>query len=327
MVSDDLVVRPVSMGESLGLMSRLGIEDGSVLEKRVVNVGKEEISTLLKRSLVSKMPLTDVFLQEPDGVVVEEKLMVADITQSRGKQKKIATDSKRIHVKLYLDADSDKVVYAEAGDDFADLLFSFLTFPLGAVVKLLEKNSSMGSIDNLYKSVELLSKDFGYMKSEELRDMLLAPMLPPHFGCQHNLLSIEEVFPQKITTCACKTKIRGQCVHGMGQIYDEINPKQDNSSLGNGEGYARGMMKFMVTDEMKVTPLSPISGFHIIKKLMVPISSLEEAEASLGETEALNLLKACLISNTVLSDVFSPYTLTLLEQNWCGRLPRKIDGF
>lgn len=46
-VSDDLMVRPVSMGESLALLHRLGIEDGSVLEKRDVNVGEKEVSALL----------------------------------------------------------------------------------------------------------------------------------------------------------------------------------------------------------------------------------------------------------------------------------------
>jgi len=239
-----------------------------------------QILSLLKRLLVSRTPLTDVFLQETDICNVREKSVLTDITLARINKKITATDSKRINLKLYLSAESDKVVYAEAGEDLVDLLLSFLTFPLGSVVRLLEKRSSLGCTDNLYDSVELLSSDFGYMKSEECTNMLLAPMLPPHFGCHHQLLSIVEVSAQKIRTCEC---IGERCVHGRG--YDEMNPKKQNSNLGSGEGYARGMVKFMVTDELEVTPLSPISGFHIINKLMVPIGSLEEADASLGEAE------------------------------------------
>lgn len=327
-VGDDLTVRPASLGESFGLASRLGIDDGSELEEKVVKVGEEEILRLLKRSLVSRTALTDVFLQEPEIININEKSVVTDITQARINKKNKSIASKRINVKLYLSAENDKVVYAEAGKDLVDLLFSFLTFPLGSVIKLLGKHSSMGCIDNLYSSAELLSSDFGYMKSEDCKNMLLAPMLPPHFGSRHQLLNIDEVSPQKIRTCAFQTcdapVYANRCPHGMH--YEEMNPRKQNSGLGTGEGYARGMVKFMVTDEMEVKPLSPISGFNIIKKLMVPISSLEEAEASLGEVEALNLLKTILISHTVLSDVFSPYPMTLFEENWCGRLSGKCNG-
>lgn len=44
-VSDDLLVKPVSTGASLALLQKLGIEDGSVLEKRNVELGAEEVSS------------------------------------------------------------------------------------------------------------------------------------------------------------------------------------------------------------------------------------------------------------------------------------------
>lgn len=249
-----------------------------------------QILRLLKQSLVSRTALSDVFLQVPEIINIKEKSVVTDITQARISQKSKSTNCKRINVKLYLSGENDKVVYAEAGGDLVDLLFSFLTFPLGSVIKLLEKHSSMGCIDNLYTSVELLSNDFGYMKSEDCKNMLLDPMLPPYFGSRQKLLNIDEVSPQKIKTCACRTcdalVFADRCFHGMSYaVYEEMNPKMQNSSLCTRGGYAKEMVKFMVTDEMEVKPLSPISGFNIIKKLMVPISSLEEAEASLGEIE------------------------------------------
>nr|XP_010920704.1 uncharacterized protein LOC105044482 [Elaeis guineensis] len=316
LVSDDLSVRPVSTDASLALFQKLGIEDGSVLQERNVELGAQEVLNLLKRSLVSKRPLTDIFLQEPDMIDDADKSlksMMAVITQTRVKYRSTATDSKRINVKLFLSKESDKVVYAEAREDLVDQLFSFLTFPLGSILKLLDKHSSLGCIDNLYESVELLSNSYNYMKSKECYDMLLAPKLPPYFGCDNQLLDIGEMCSQTI-------KVGHQSLDGIKTRYSyEMNPKLQTSGTETGGGFAKGMMTFMVTDEMEVTPLSPISAVHVINKLMVPINGLEEAHASLGEAEALHLLRACLISRTVLSDVFSPSLLTLLHERWCCR--------
>ena len=46
-----------------------------------------------------------------------------------------------------------------------------------------------------------------------------------------------------------------------------------NSGTGIGGGYTKKLVRFMVTDEMVVTPLSPVSGIDVIKELKAPISS------------------------------------------------------
>ncbi|KAJ0979496.1 hypothetical protein J5N97_014970 [Dioscorea zingiberensis] len=303
MIGDDLQVRPVSMAESLMLFENLGIRNANDLEKRTVLVGIDEILKLLERSLVSKMPLTDVFLHNADKINSRGE----SIIEIREHQR-TCIQSKRINLKLFLSNESSKVVYAESGEDFVNLLFSFLTFPLGLIVKVLNKQSCMGSIDNLYESVELLcSVNSDYMKSEECMNMLLAPKLPPYFGCASQLLKIDEMSPQK-------HRIR---FNGVPLDKLEMNPRYLSSGLENG-GFVKGLVAFMVTDEMSVTPLSPISGVHIINKMMLPISCLEEAKASIGEAEVLNLLKACLNSPKPLSDVLSPNLLTVFEEKWSG---------
>jgi hypothetical protein len=50
----------------------------------------------------------------------------------------------------------EKIIFAEANGDFVDCIFSFLTMPLGSIVKLLGPNSFAGCVGNLYKSVENL---------------------------------------------------------------------------------------------------------------------------------------------------------------------------
>uniref|UniRef100_A0A0E0KUL7 Uncharacterized protein n=1 Tax=Oryza punctata TaxID=4537 RepID=A0A0E0KUL7_ORYPU len=64
-----------------------------------------------------------------------------------------------VAVKLYIDKEKKKVMLAESDKDFVDVLFSFLTLPLGTVVRLLGKQSQVGCFDLLYKSVENLSED------------------------------------------------------------------------------------------------------------------------------------------------------------------------
>lgn len=44
-------------------------------------------------------------------------------------------------LKLVVNEESNKVLFAETGKDFVDVLFSFLTFPLGTVTRLIQKES------------------------------------------------------------------------------------------------------------------------------------------------------------------------------------------
>ncbi|KAG0481720.1 hypothetical protein HPP92_012578 [Vanilla planifolia] len=274
-VSDDLLVQPASIGTSLGLINELGVEDGNVLEKKVVHLGREETA------------LTDVFLKKEDTIDYIEKLMVDDIIQSREKRQIKNESTMKIQMKLFFSNDGDEVVYAEANEELVNLIFSFLTVPLGSIIKLLNKNTSLGSIDNLYKSVELLSN---HIISDEWKEMLLAPKLAPFFGIDKQLLQIEEASPYKIQLRVCKTCLSfsysNRCCNGYNlSSYGWMNPKSLDSGLERGGGYVKPMGKFMITDGMDVTFLSPIDSVHIINKLMVPISSLEEVAACLGVAE------------------------------------------
>ncbi|XP_028555287.1 uncharacterized protein LOC110102472, partial [Dendrobium catenatum] len=59
-----------------------------------------------------------------------------------------------------------RVVFVEAGSDFIDVLFSFLTLPLGSIIRLLGKQTDLGSLDSLYK------KNNNVLYSEVVGDFL-----------------------------------------------------------------------------------------------------------------------------------------------------------
>lgn len=55
-------------------------------------------------------------------------------------------DEPTIDVKLFVDKEKKKVLFAESDKDFVDVLFSWLTLPLGTIVRLLSKQSQVGLI-------------------------------------------------------------------------------------------------------------------------------------------------------------------------------------
>ncbi|KAK8967420.1 hypothetical protein KSP40_PGU009801 [Platanthera guangdongensis] len=177
---DDLLVSQSSVEFSIEQLSKLDVKQMSSLESVSVDVIAENIVELLKRLLVSDTPLTDVFL----GVhKVKDKLQV-DIQQSlhaKCYETQAPTASMRnISLKLYVNKDDDTAVIAEADKDFVDLLFGFLTYPIGAVISKLGGHSGFRCMDNIYNSVEAL-KPSNCFRNNELIGKLLNPKLPQFF--------------------------------------------------------------------------------------------------------------------------------------------------
>ncbi|XP_058095122.1 uncharacterized protein LOC131240717 [Magnolia sinica] len=309
MIGDDLRVGPISTMTCMSLLDKLGVRDRAALEEKSVDVGADEALHILRRLLVSNTPLTDVFLQKPEAV--EDafhalKLSAEDIAIDKNDA------GKKMSLKLLISKSKNRVLYAEATEDFLDLLFSFLSFPLGAIVNLLRPGSSIGCLDNLYKSVEDLSGDDNCIISQECRAMLLDPMLALHSGCENQLLPVVEAGPKtfdisKHLPCVYCYSDRHYPSYPCSRslLLHFINPKLSDAATESGGGFVKGpKIMFMVTDGLDVEPLSFISGISILDRFQVPISDVKERVVSVGQDQALSLLKAALCSRTVLSDVF-----------------------
>ena len=66
--------------------------------------------------------------------------------------------SSKVSLKLLIDTKGNKILFAEAGKDFVDFLFNLLSLLVGTVIRLMTKNSMVGSLDNLYEIVETLNE-------------------------------------------------------------------------------------------------------------------------------------------------------------------------
>ncbi|KAG5533318.1 hypothetical protein RHGRI_027493 [Rhododendron griersonianum] len=138
-----------------------------------------------------------------------------------------------ITLKLLVDTKNNRVLFADAGNDFIDFLFTLLSLPIGTIVRLLTAKSMVGCLGNLYDSVDNLSDT--YMQSNQ-------------------------------------------------------NKEVANTGLSGEGGYVKGVITYMVMDDLVVMPMSSISGIALLSKFNV--------------TNGLKLLKETLHSKMVLTSVF-----------------------
>jgi len=90
-----------------------------------------QVIDILKLSLVSKTPLTDFFFKKKYSEVVnalEDSICKIGKATSEG--------GSQISVKVVRRKSTGEILFAEAGDDFINFIFGFLTLPLGGVLAL-----------------------------------------------------------------------------------------------------------------------------------------------------------------------------------------------
>ncbi|OAY66812.1 hypothetical protein ACMD2_15901 [Ananas comosus] len=184
LVTDDLHVTKSGTAGCMELLQRPWFKWG-VLTSRRVKLGRGEVWKLLERSLVSRTPLSDVFIEKkslgpsPMMLHYQDFKSVLKITALKSET--------RITIKLIYDKAKKKVVYAEAGEDFVDLIFTFLVLPLGSVNQI-AKGMAFGCIDNMYRSVILLRDHL----VPDRKFALTVPKLMPHHRADKDMLRVEE---------------------------------------------------------------------------------------------------------------------------------------
>ncbi|MCD7463264.1 hypothetical protein HAX54_050231 [Datura stramonium] len=323
-ITDDFQVMPASTASLTALFGKLGVGDKNEIEAKTVEVGTKEVLQLLKFSLLSKTPLTYMVLNSQGNWVKDTSRFEENQTAKLDK-KAISQNSNSMSLKLIVSKSKKKVLYAEAGVKLVDFLFSFLAFPLGAVVKHLGGNSRLVCIDNLYKGAADLSSE-NYIKSEECKNMLLSPKLFPHSGFDSHILQVGEHYPKyrydgfgSLEIVRSTNKSEGSSIENEEEARDLaiiLDPKSPTGKTIKGEGYLKGPATFMILDNLLVTPFSPTSIITQLNQMKVSTSDVEERTVIVGKDEALNLLKASLISKTVLNDVFNrrePYPEVMLK--------------
>ncbi|KAL5180301.1 hypothetical protein HKD37_01G001466 [Glycine soja] len=306
LIFDDLRVLESSPGNSAQQLVQLGYKNFQKLIKRSLNVGIKEILDILKHALTSKSPLSDVFLG--NGV---SKRMCAFSPKPRPENQGWKNYNSMINIKVTVRKSKKTILYAESEGDFVDFLFSFLTTPLGSILKLLDGNFSLGCMNSLYESVKDLNPSWFTNPSGT---PLLNLSVAPQFGCKRQPTQLcEEDTPCywygtgviKSNICysignGVVSKDHSLIQHpGAMKLFD---PRSPNGTKESSVGFVRRPSLFVVWDDLQVTPLANTSSISLLQKLNVPLDNLEEHELRIGEIEALNLLGASLTSKAALTE-------------------------
>ncbi|KAL7585491.1 uncharacterized protein LOC111903057 [Lactuca sativa] len=190
----------------------------------------------------------------------------------------MGTPEKPVQVKVFVDKKKKKVIFAEAAEDFVDLLFSFFTFPLGTIAKLSRKHADskdvkVGSLTSLYESVVSLNEK--------------------HFSCYKDWL----VNPRNSSASVCqKLKINPD---DMKPIASNVAGCQDYYPV-----IVRSMANFIITDDLTVLPVMFDTSIKLLKSHGIEnINLLEERTMYFGVEEFLNLLKWSLLTNNTLTNL------------------------
>lgn len=230
---------------------------------------------MLKCSLLSKSTLTDFFLGKKPSLEVS-RFFSCDVEIGGNIQ---------INLKLVIRKSAGKILCAQGEQDFADLLLSFLTIPLGGISRILGEKISLGSINRFYKSIADLNEN-KYFISKDAKNRIVD-------SCIFPLLKLsKQMFP----ILKCGVHEYYWYYNGSRPCVQFSKPGEDESYAGNfkrinfsnmasHEGYVKGPAMYVATDDLAIAPLSPISALGLLNRLKTPLKDLKEKHVTIGVKE------------------------------------------
>lgn len=199
-----------------------------------------------------------------------------------------SSEEATVYLRLVVDEEKNKVVLAEAGKDFVDILFSFLTLPMGTVARLLENHRksqtvSVGCFSNLYRSVEDLG--IHYFETEACKQMLLYPRSTKDLQCKSLKLNINLTEGDKYFKCPsaycklCSNFRTTRCRCGSSMNEEVLVPEvKVVDNIQNGV--------FIITDDLEVTVKSTGLVLEKLRSLgCTHVSKLGEKFVGIGSKE------------------------------------------
>jgi hypothetical protein len=216
----------------------------------------------------------------------------------------MANSSKVISLKLLVDKSSNKVLFAEAGKEFVDFLFGLLQIPLGSIMGVLWNHGiagSAGSLSRIYGSVQNLDPTYLLQTKDSL--LTPKPVFPPNTRTPPLLLNF--LPPKPETRSSSKPHVSVHFPVTNYPINSPFKKKQKknypiNSSFSSSTffvvgssatsaysnkpvvepketGYVRGVVTYMVMDDLTVEPMSTISSITLLNTFNVKdVSFLQE---------------------------------------------------
>ncbi|CAA0816065.1 Unknown protein [Striga hermonthica] len=187
-----------------------------------------------------------------------------------------------------IDKESRKVIFAEADSDLVDILFSFLTLPLGRILMVLNRQNGkkapvIGSLTTLHKGLFPFFQHY-----HEWRDTKGDHTLAAEYKLK---LRVGYTMPR--TNMINNSSNRPRCA----------DLAMDDPFADDG-GFTVKSARFRITDDLKIEPFLP--GTVLQSLIDVGITETHQAELrtlTLGYNEIIDLLEGSLLSKTPLTDL------------------------
>ncbi|GLJ10606.1 hypothetical protein SUGI_0131680 [Cryptomeria japonica] len=218
--------------------------------------------------------------------------------------------SDAIHVRFFINSKTGLIAYAEGGEEFAKLLFSFLDVPMGCILKLHHPAMQLGSLSNLRGSVENLPPD--YMTTD--RSRLLDPKFISNYpkilriegGKYYICPTLEHSSNKRMHNLSYSSGQKCRCGQPMDTLVQQRQKSNGNRASGSGSNSLPEILPYIITDDLQIIEYSTIEIIMLLKNLNIKHESeLVKITAIVDGTKALELVKASPYSKTVLNDVFS----------------------
>lgn len=194
-----------------------------------------------------------------------------------------------LSLKLLVHKVKHEVVFAEANHDFVDVLFSFMTIPVGAVIKLFG-DQSFSCMSNLCASFE--NFDENLLSSKACKEVLLHPRSAAEIYCRNLKLNWYGTDGNEYYECESCDLVsyywqNGLCLCGS-RLYHELRlPSPSPTLLG---GFTKSTTRFMITSDLNVRPISTMKGLTLLKLLGAGEKNvLEERTLDVGKDKVLSI--------------------------------------
>ncbi|CAA0816066.1 Unknown protein [Striga hermonthica] len=181
----------------------------------------------------------------------------------------------RFNLKAMINKQKTKVLYVETDSDFTDVLLSFLTLPLGTIVKVLKKHYGdvvpvLGSLTTLYTGLHNL--DSGLFNIPGFKNLLLNPINPSLEKC-----------------CRLKINVYGTQPTGL-DAKDGV--------------FIKSKSTLIITDDLQVLHGVMGSAVQIFRNSGITDTvGIEERNLTFGFDEIMDLLRGLLFSQSPLTEL------------------------
>ncbi|XP_076934782.1 uncharacterized protein LOC143601193 [Bidens hawaiensis] len=247
------------------------------------------------------------------------------------------TPQSKFSLKLMVHKEEMKVIFAEADSNFVDTLFSIMTLPMTAIVRLFrtrpdEEVKPIRSLNNLYQSLHDLCSNC--TSAEKNKWMLLNPRTSSYDVCRKLKLNINDQEPTRHYICqdiGCSRQ-SGACFSisslakcsNYGKMMDREVKYEDSTSGDDCEGgvFVSDLASYIVTDDLCVMPNSPISIVQLLCELgITAVSFLDAMTIDIGVDQSDDL-KKMLLQPAYCPDGAAYANLSRFQnsQGYCGEM-------